>query len=118
MNCQKEEPWNPTDATYNIRQIARHPALSLAYKVHATQRLAERGIIVSDVLQLLKNGFVYQEPTEATQSGYYRYVIEGSTPNSEDRKIAAVVIPNDNTKAIKVVTVYWVDETQTRAGTI
>lgn len=112
------EPWTPTDATYAIREIGNHPALSIAYKIHATQRLAERGLLVSDVLYLLRNGFVYQDPVAATQAGYYRYVVQGQSPNSGGRNICAVVIPNSTYMKIKVVTVYWVDEVETRAGTV
>lgn len=118
MNCTKNEPWDPTDATYAIREIGKHPALSIAYKMHARQRMSERGIIVSDVLQLLRRGFVYDLPIEATSRGYYRYVIQGRTPNSGKRDIAAVIIPNPNTMAVKIVTVYWVDEHDTKSGTL
>lgn len=114
----RKEPWSPAHATDTIRFISRHPALSLAYKVHATRRLAERGIVVSDLLYLLKNGFVTEEATSATQPGYFRYVVTCVTPNSVGREIAAVVIPNANTLSIKVVTVYWVDEVVRRAGTV
>ena len=118
MNCNKNEPWNPTDATYAIREVGRHPALSLAYKIHAMQRLAERGIVVSDVLYLLRNGFVYEDPKPATQAGYFRYVVDCRTPNSDGRIVTAVVIPNANTMSIKIVTVYWKDEHETVAGTL
>lgn len=118
MNAGAPEPWSPTNATYALREIGRHPAMSLAYKVHATQRLAERGITTSDVLYLLRNGFVYKEPVPATTRGYYRYEVRGRTPNSEGREICAVVIPNATTMKIKIVTVFWVDEEDRRAGTL
>lgn len=117
MNYTKDEPWNTTDATYAIREMARHPALSIAYKVHATQRLVERGIIVSDVLHLLRTGFVHKDAVKATQTGWYKYIVEGLTPNSAGRKIGAVVIPNAEYLKVKIVTVFWVDEPSTRAGT-
>lgn len=118
MHARSCEPWRPTDATYALREIGGHPALSLAYKVHATQRLAERGITTSDVLYLLRNGFVYDAAVPATTAGYFRYEIRGRTPNSGSREICAVVIPNANTMKIKVVTVFWVDEKEARDGTL
>jgi len=118
MNHTKQEPWNNTDATYALREMGRHPALSIAYKVHATQRLSERGIIVSDILHLLRTGFVYNEPTPATQLGYYKYEMEGLTPNSAGRRIGTVVIPNPQRMTIKVVTVFWVDDTDKRVGSL
>ena len=118
MNHTKQEPWNTTDATYALREMGRHPALSIAYKVHATQRLSERGIIVSDILHLLSTGFVYDEPTPATQLGYYKYTMEGRTPNSAGRRIGTVVIPNAQYITIKVVTVFWVDDKDKRVGSL
>lgn len=118
MPHRKKEPWTPADATYAIREVGRHPALSIAYKLHATLRLVERGIIVSDILFILRNGFVYDHAVPATQKGYFKYVIRCKTPNSEGRELAAVVVPNSNTMSVKIVTVYWVDETDRRAGTL
>lgn len=118
MNLPETEPWNPTDATYALREIGKHPALSVAYKVHATQRLAKRGIIVSDILYLLRTGFVYSDARQATQPGYFKYQMEGLTPNSAGRRVGAVVIPNAQYMTVKVVTVFWVDETGSKAGTL
>lgn len=112
------EPWNPTEATERLRQMAKHPAFSIAYKVHATQRLAERGIIVSDLLHVLRGGFVYKDGVPATQHGYYKYEIQGIAPNSGGRAVCLVVIPNFERCKLKIVTVMWVDETETRAGTL
>lgn len=92
--------------------------LSLAYKVHATKRLAERMIFVSDLLYLLKHGVVTEAAVSATRPDYYKYVVTCLTPNSEGREIAAVVIPDIKTLTIKIVTVYWVDEVARRAGTL
>lgn len=118
MHCNKPEPWNNTDATYALREMGKHPALSLAYKVHATQRLSERGTITPDVLQLIRTGFVYADAAPAKNAGYYKYQLEGLTPNSGGRVICAIVIPNSNAMTIKVVTVLWKDEVAQRAGTI
>lgn len=118
MSASPPEPWNPTDATYALRRIGQHPAMSLAYKIHATQRLAERGITTSDVLYLLRHGFVYNDPVPAHTHGYFRYEVRGQTPNSEGREICAVVIPNASAMTLKIVTVFWVDEEDRRAGTL
>lgn len=112
------EPWNPTAATKCIREVGKHPALSLAYKLHAKERMAERSIIISDVLYLLRNGFVYKDAASAKTNGYFKYEIECQTPNSANRSIRLVVIPNYNTMSIKIVTVMWVDEEETCAGSI
>ena len=111
-------PWSPKDATERIRFIGTHSGLSLTYRLHARDRLSERGLIVSDILYALKNGFVYKEPVAATRPGYHRYLVESSTPNSNGRDIGVVVIPDQKVLELKVVTVMWVDEFETRAGTI
>lgn len=112
------EPWEPGHATDEIRAIARSPRLNLSYKLHARDRLAERGIIVSDVLHALKFGFVYERPIPATRAGYFRYRIECRTPNSGGRPIGVVVIPAKVGCLIKVISVMWIDEFERRAGSI
>ncbi len=110
--------WNPAEATEKLREMAGHPAFSLAYKTHATKRIAERGIIVSDLLYLLRNGFVLLPAVAATQVGYFKYTMQSVTPNSEGRIIQMIVIPNYENCSLKVVTVMWKDEMETRAGSI
>lgn len=114
-----EEPWEPADATNCIKDIAKDPHFSIAYKLHAKDRMSERNLIISDILYALRNGFVYAtgRPCEKT-NGYYKYMIESTTPNSGGRNIRLVCIPNAALKKIKLVTVMWVDEKDTAAGTI
>lgn len=113
-----KQPWTPGIATEKIRAIANDPRLTIAYKLHANERLDERNLIVSDVLFALKNGFVYQEPIPATRDGFYRYRVESQTPNSGSRSIGVVVIPNHTGCYLKIVTVMWIDEFERRDGSI
>lgn len=110
--------WSPARATDVIRRIARDARLSLAYKVHAAKREAERGITVSDVLHVLRHGFVHQPAVAATRPGFFKYQIECVTPNSEGRTVALIVIPDPQTITIKIVTIMWKDEESRRAGTL
>jgi len=64
------------------------------------KRLAERGIFVSDVLYVLKHGFVYLDGVPALQQGRFKYEIESRTPNSGGRKVRLVVIPDAETYTI------------------
>ncbi len=112
------QPWSPRIATESLRAIARSPNAGLAYKMHAREQMLDRNIIISDVLYVLKFGFVLEDPVPATREGFYRYAIENKTPNSDRRDIRLIVIPDKRQYLIKVVTVMWVDETATRAGTI
>ncbi len=69
-----------------------------------------RGLISSDVLWVLRNGFVREPPeSESTVRGLYKYVIEGRAPNSERRTIRVVVVPDTKPNHIKIITVMWKD---------
>jgi hypothetical protein len=103
-------PWSKPDATERIRRYARDRALDLHFKRHALERLDERGITTSDVLHVLKMGFVLQEPEQSTNPSLYRYRMESRSPNSNGRTVGVVVIPNPSRPSIKVVTVMWIDE--------
>jgi len=76
---------------------------------HARVQAAERSLIASDVLYVLKNGFVYDEPQVSTQRGCYKYAIESRSPNSGSRTVRIITVPNDQSCTLKVVTVMWVD---------
>jgi hypothetical protein len=103
------EPWTPAQATERIRHIASGE-FDLSYKVHALDQLADRNLIIGDLTFLLRNGFIYVEPEQATRKSYWKYQIQCSTPNSGNRDVRAVVIPDWKRKGIKVLTVMWADE--------
>lgn len=108
----------PGEATETIRRIARSRSLTLAYRLHAMERLAERGLIISDILFALKNGFVYTPGTPAKKEGLWRYCVECRTPNSGSRTIGVIVIPKHDVLCLTVITVMWIDELERRAGSI
>lgn len=105
-----DQPWSPAQATDLIRRIAGDPLSSLTWRRHALLRLVERGLIMSDALFVLRNGFV-REPTkgESTAKGLFKYVIEGLTPNSGRRIVKVVVVPDLTENHIKIITVMWAD---------
>jgi hypothetical protein len=72
--------------------------------------LAERDLIIGDVMYVLRNGFVFEDPEPATQPDLFKYKIETRTPNSNNRSVRLVVIPDPQRCWVKVVTVMWVDE--------
>jgi len=80
--------------------------------------MSERGIIVSDVLFALKNGFVRRDPLPSTQPGLFKYGVESKTPNTDSRQIRIIAIPDSKAKMIKLVTIMWVDEKETLSGSI
>lgn len=93
-----------------IRRYAKASDLSLSYKLHAKERLAERDLTTLDVLHVLKTGFVYAEAAPATQPGRYRYAMEGTSPNTKGRSLRLIVIPSQCRTEMKIVTVMWADE--------
>ena len=101
--------WKPADATAEINRRAKSDVLNLSLSLHSKERMEERGLIVADLLHLLKHGFVYQPPETATREGFFKYQIDGTTPNSDGRTLRAVVIPG-NDASVKVVTIMWRDE--------
>jgi hypothetical protein len=98
----------PAAATRFIREKFG-PSLGLRYTKHARERMQERGLIVSDVLHVIKQGFVYEEGEPSTREGIFRYKMECVTPNSNGRTVRLILIPSQSCW-IKVVTVMWVDE--------
>ena len=72
--------------------------------------MSERGLIVGDVIHLLRGGFVHEEGEQSDTPGFFKYTVEGTTPNSGGRSVAMVVIPSPNTDGIKILTIMWLDE--------
>jgi hypothetical protein len=110
------EPWTPAQATERIRTLARGDQFNPSYKVHAKDQLLERGLIMGDIIYLFQNGFVYENPKEATRKPYWKYQMQCTTPNSKNREVRVVAIPDWSRKSIKIVTVMWADEALIRGG--
>ncbi len=71
--------------------------------------MVERGLLMGDMLHILKYGFVYDEAVESTQAGLFKYSMESTSPNSGGRTVKIVVIPS-SASALKIVTVMWKDD--------
>ncbi|MCP1337292.1 DUF4258 domain-containing protein [Futiania mangrovi] len=84
--------------------------MTLYWTGHARDRLLERNLIMSDVLHVLKRGFVYEEAEPSTRHGLFKYAMESPTPNSGARTVRVVVVPDVGTVGLKIVTVMWKDE--------
>ena len=104
------QPWKPADATIQIRALARHERLTMTHTNHVKERLEQRRLTISDVLYVLKNGFVYEQPEAATRVGWYKYRVESGSPNSGRRILRVVAIPSISDFQIKTVTIMFVDE--------
>jgi len=71
--------------------------------------MEERELLIGDIIYLLQNGFVYDEPNASTKQDYYKYQMEGTSPNSGGRTLKIIVIPGSRA-CLKIVTVMWKDE--------
>jgi Domain of unknown function (DUF4258) len=105
----RPQPWSPADATTEINAIANSPNLRLTHSRHALDQMTERDLIASDVMFVLKKGFVLEEPEPSTQAGFFKYCPQSRSPNSASRTVRVVAIPDAGLCWIKVVTVMWVD---------
>jgi hypothetical protein len=102
-------PWASAQATDRIRYIARHQKMCLTYTGHAREQMADRDLLVSDLLHVLKYGFVFDQADTATRKGFHKYKVVNATPNSGTREIRVVVIPDMKALHLKIVTIMWVD---------
>ena len=105
----KAQPWKPSDATDFVRRLAIDQNLTLDLTNHARDQMNNRDLIISDVLHVLKYGFILEDPDKATQPGCFKYRMEASTP-AGSRGVRVVAIPWVTPVEIKVVTVMWRDE--------
>lgn len=101
--------WSTGKATQEINACARGAGLTLSWAAHVKVRLRERGLLMGDALHVLRRGFVLEEPQPATREGFFKYLVEATTPNSEGRTVTVVVIP-DGDAHLKLVTIMWKDE--------
>ena len=113
-----DSDWSGKEATDEIRKITKSKRLSVSYKLHAKERLDERSLIMSDILYVLKNGFVYENPAPSTRQGYNKYQMESRSPNSGSRAVRVIVIPDKKSCELKIISVMWVDEKESRSGTM
>ncbi len=111
MKERKSKCWSAMQAEKSIHAYAQQSAdLELAYTMHAKQRIEERNIIMSDILHILACGHIDDEPKESSRPGYCKYRICGKSPNSGNREICLIVIPDPAKAAIKIITVMWKDQ--------
>ena len=105
--------WLPEEAERKIHGYAKDDGnLDLAYTKHAKTRMSERDIFISDVKYILAHGHIDEQPEHSTRSqdGYFKYKICGKSPNSGNREICLVVIPDIHKPAVKIITAMWRDE--------
>ncbi len=102
--------WSPKEAEERIHAyVETSPDFTLSYMVHAGDRMRERGITTSDIMYVLKNGYIDEEPQKEDRPGHFKYKMCGRSPNTGSREICLIVIPDPDKPTIEVVTVMWKD---------
>ena len=105
-----DTPLSSRQATEEIRRLSSNLDTDWYSTTHIKERMAERSLVISDIKHLLKTGYVYEDGKASTQKGFWKYKVVGRTPNSENRSLVTVVIPDSTTKSLKLVTIYWQDD--------
>ena len=105
-----DQPWQPWVAKRIINKMASDLRCDLSYTRHAKDRIDERNLIISDIHYVLKHGIVRTDPVSSTVKGLYKYQVEGKSPNSACRFLRIVVVPDEKSLHIKVITAMWRDE--------
>ena len=104
------EKLSPSQATEQIRDIAQRLDFDIYATLHALDQMADRDLLMGDALAIMKKGFIYEDPERSTQEGYWKYKMIGITPNSNNREVAVIIIPDFENHAVKLVTMFWIDE--------
>lgn len=101
---------SPREATERIRAaVSEGCEPDISWTRHVKERLAERSLMMGDVLHVCRFGYVYEQGEPSTMPGLFKYKIEGTSPNSGSRSLRVVVIPSQ-ANHLKLVTIMWVDE--------
>ena len=105
-----DTPLSSRQATEEICRLSSNLDTDWYSTTHIKERMVERSLVISDIKHLLKTGYVYEDGKASTQKGFWKYKVVGRTPNSESRTLVTVVIPDSTTKSLKLVTIYWQDD--------
>ena len=84
--------------------------LTVIWTRHALDQMSYRELFTGDVLYILKQGFVLDDPVMSTKPGFYKYNMVSRSPNSGSMTVRVVAIPDSEGFQMKIVTVMWADE--------
>lgn len=105
-------PLSGAVVTQVLREMVKGPlGPNFFIKQHFKERLLERDLLMGDVLHLFKFGYVYDEAVLSSRPPFYKYSLEGTTPNSEGRTVKIILIlPGEHNRDCSLVTIMWKDE--------
>lgn len=96
-------PLSPIEATNKIREIAQDSA-NVAITFHTMERMEERGFSNRDLIELLRNGYVDEEPEYNAEKQEYKYKI---TKTVDSTRTAAAITLIISDKKLLVITIMW-----------
>jgi hypothetical protein len=106
-------PLPPEEATRRIRYAATRSEVGIGYPWEQAQALVEMGLVIGDVLHVLKrSGVVYEPGRPASRVGAFCYSMDGTSPNSGGRVVRIEVIISPWPLVIKVNRVLWRDSVE------
>ena len=94
----------------------KDPSTTVIITKHYSENLAERSLNTSDVLYLLRDPVIEDDPEWCDEHQRFKYKVTGYTPTSDSRRVTIVIAPYFEDNVLVFVTVFWVDEKQSCAG--
>ena len=96
----------PNDLEARIRTIAEDSS-KVFYKIHASERMEERGIVMEDVYRVLQTGFIEPETIEAGRSkGEWQCKMTKQIRGAREVGVVTIVVQNEK---LFVKSVMWED---------
>lgn len=104
-------PWRRTVATDIINYQAKNIDTSHTLSASVKSFLAEKGLSIFDILNVLENGTVVQEPQPTSRSKFFKYTVIGQTLDNLNLDLAVTVVPHFKQNANAIVKAYLVSNT-------
>lgn len=103
MDYVPNVPLDPADATRLIKNIARFGTVKVT-KHCREDSMPDRGFQFQDLVAVLLNGEVKRSPEYDSDHDTYKYRVEGTAIDDDERAVAITVILSEH--AVLVVTIF------------
>lgn len=94
------------------------PRTEVRFSRHALENMEKRDIYTPEVIDAGRNGRI-TKPPEILDSEYkIKYHLASYTRHSENREVGVVLEADFKARIITIISVMWIDDKKSRAGTI
>lgn len=100
----KPSPLSKRDAQDVIQKLAEDTG-NIRITSHANERIDQRGFVFNDVLTILRNGIIHEEPRFEKHNWKYRL----DFTQFDSYRDAACVVSIQKKGKLDVITVMWID---------